>query len=136
VRFARKPPHVAHDAHDLRGQDRSHAENLGEGGARGLHLLPDALVQIGDPPVEGANVTHYLGGQLLSGSRRFVPWSDSPQQPGGGIGTELLADGVGEKVPQQHVQTVQGASALGNQILAPLREQPENLDVSVVAVLG
>jgi hypothetical protein len=34
------------------------------------------------------------------------------------------------------VQTVQGAGALGHQILAPLREQPQNLDVSVVAVLG
>jgi hypothetical protein len=99
VRFARKPSHVAHHADDLRGQDGTHAEDLGEGGARGLHLLPDALVQIGDPLVEGANVTHYLGGHSLSGSRWFVPWSDSPQQPGGGIGAELLADGVAEKVP-------------------------------------
>jgi hypothetical protein len=68
-------------------------------------------------PVEGANVTHYLGGHSLSGSRWFVPWCDSPQQPGGSIGGELLADGVAEKVPQQHVQTVQGAGALGHQIL-------------------
>src|SRR5215216_3352726 len=32
VRPTRKPSHVAHDADDLRGQDRSHAEDLGEGG--------------------------------------------------------------------------------------------------------
>ena len=73
---------------------------------------------------------------MLSGSRWFVPWSDSPQQPGGGVSGELLPDGVGEKVSQEHVQTVQGAGALGHQILAPLREQSENLNVSIVAVLG
>ena len=97
MRFARKPSHVARDADDLRGQDRSHTENLSEGGARGLHLLPDALVQIGDPPLEGANVTHYLGGQSLSGTRWLVPWSDSPQQPGGYIGGELLELTVSER---------------------------------------
>ena len=116
MRLARDAGDVANDTDDLCRQNGSYPEDFGEGGARGLHLLPDALVQIGYPPVERANVTHYLGGQSLSGSRWFVPWSDSPQQLGGGVSGELLADVVGEKVPQQHVQTVQGAGALGHQI--------------------
>ena len=81
MRLAREACDVANDADDLCRQNGSYPEDFGEGGARSLHLLPDALVQIGYAPVEGANVTHYLGGQLLSGSRWFVPWSDSPQQP-------------------------------------------------------
>ena len=34
------------------------------------------------------------------------------------------------------MQTVQGAGALGHQIFTSLREQSENLNVSIVAVLG
>jgi hypothetical protein len=44
VRLGRKAPHVPHRTDDLRGQDGTYAEYLGEGGARGFYLGFDAPV--------------------------------------------------------------------------------------------
>jgi hypothetical protein len=60
VLLVREPPYVTHDPEDLRCQNRSYAEDLGEGGPRSSHLLPDALVQRGDLPIEGAHIAHQL----------------------------------------------------------------------------
>ena len=78
--LVREPPDVAHDPNDLRCQNRSYAEDLGEGGARSPHLLPDALVQRGDLPIEGAHITHQLGGQPLSRPFRSVVGTSATQK--------------------------------------------------------
>ena len=65
-----------------------------------------------------------------------MPWPGAAQQPGGGIGGELLPDRIGEEVPQQNVQAVQRAGALGHQVLPSFGEQPQDLGVALLAVLG
>ena len=65
-----------------------------------------------------------------------MPWPGAAQQPGGSIGGELLPDRIGEEVPQQNVQAVQRAGALGHQVLPSFGEQPQDLGVPLRAVLG
>jgi hypothetical protein len=65
-----------------------------------------------------------------------MPWPGAAQQPGGGIGGELLPDGIGEEVPQQHVQAVKGAGTLSYQVLPSFGEQPQDLGVALRTVLG
>src|SRR5215218_6060002 len=86
----REPPDVAYDPDDLRCQNRTYAEDLGEGGAGSLHLLPDALLQRGDLPIEGANIAHQLGGQPLSGPSRCVIGTSAAQKLCGSLCRETL----------------------------------------------
>jgi hypothetical protein len=67
-----------------------------------------------------------------------MAWPGAAQQPGGGLGAELLADRIGEEVPQQeqNVQALQRAGALGHQLLPSFGEQPQDLGVALWAVLG
>jgi hypothetical protein len=39
----------------------------------------------------------------------------------------LLLDRIGEEVSQEYVEAVQGAGTFGDQVLAPLGEQPQDL---------
>src|SRR3712207_3047267 len=86
VALGREPSDVPNQGDDLRGQDRTYAEDVGEGGARGLHLLADAGVEVGDPPVEGAHVAQELGSQLptdrLAGRTRIVARTNAPEDAG------------------------------------------------------
>ena len=63
MRLGREACHVAYSSYDPGGQDGTYAEDLGEGGARGLHLGLYATVQVRDLPVKGADVAQYLRGQ-------------------------------------------------------------------------
>ena len=58
--LGREPPGVPDQGDDLRGQDRPDAEDVSQGSARGFHLLADAGIEVGDPPVEGAHVAQEL----------------------------------------------------------------------------
>ena len=98
--LVREPPDVAHDPDDLRCQNRSYAEDLGEGGAGSIHFLPDALVQRGDLPIEGAHIAHQLGGQPLSRPSRGVVGTSAAQKLCGSLRRETLGNAVGEEVPQ------------------------------------
>ena len=55
--------HIADRTDDLGGQDGIYAEDLGEGGARGLYLGLDAPTQVGDLPIERPDVAQDLRGQ-------------------------------------------------------------------------
>jgi hypothetical protein len=61
--LGREAPHLADHAYDPRGQYGTYAEDPGEGGARGFYLSFDAPAQVGDLPVESADVAQHLGGQ-------------------------------------------------------------------------
>jgi hypothetical protein len=52
VRLGREAPHISDRAYDPGGQDGVHAEDLGEGGARGFYLGFDAPVKVGDLSVQ------------------------------------------------------------------------------------
>jgi hypothetical protein len=61
--LARKPSHIAHDPDDLRRQNRSHAEDLGERGVpeRSLHLstaMRSSSSALSSAP-QGAHVSHH-----------------------------------------------------------------------------
>ncbi len=58
------------------------------------------------------------------------------QQFGSGIGRELLLDRIGEEVPQEYVEAVQGTGTLGHQVLASFGEQPQDFGVALRTVLG
>lgn len=99
VSLTRKPGHVAHDADDLGRQDRPHAEDLGERGARSLYLNFDAPVKFCYPPVQSAYVSHQFGGQPSTDLSYRVPRASTAQQLRGDIGRELFPDGIGEEIP-------------------------------------
>src|SRR5918997_5950261 len=86
VALGRKPSDVPDQGDDLRGQYGAYAEDVSEGGARGLHLFADTSVEIGDPPVEGAHVAQELGSQLptdrLGGRTRITSRTNSPEDAG------------------------------------------------------
>jgi hypothetical protein len=60
VRLARETRHVSDRPYDPRGQDGACAEDFGKGGAGGLHLGFDALVEVGDLPVQRPDVAQNL----------------------------------------------------------------------------
>jgi hypothetical protein len=136
VSLAREARNVADYSQDLRCQDRPYTENLGEHGAGGLHLTCDALVESRYTSVQGAHISHQLGGQLSADPSGRMLGSSAAQQFGGGIGRELLPDRIREEVTQEYVEAVQGAGAFGDQVLASLGEQPQDFDVAFRTVLG
>jgi hypothetical protein len=52
VRLGWEAPHVAYGTQDRRGQDGTHAEDLCEAGAGGVHLGFDARVEVSYLPVQ------------------------------------------------------------------------------------
>jgi hypothetical protein len=81
VRLGREACHVAYSSYDPGGQDGTYAEDLGEGGARGLHLGLYATVQVRDLPVQRPDVAQYLRGQAPPEAGRGAlgpkcPWAE------------------------------------------------------------
>jgi hypothetical protein len=95
---------VADYSHDLRGQDRADAKDLGEHGAGGLHLSCDTLVELRYAPIKSAHISHHLGGQPSADLSGWMLWSSAAQQFGGDIGRELFLDRIREEVSQQDVE--------------------------------
>jgi hypothetical protein len=52
VGLGREARHIADRPDDPRGQYGTYAQDLGKGGAGGLHLGFDAPVQVGDLPIQ------------------------------------------------------------------------------------
>src|SRR5215208_4462608 len=127
---------VADYSHDLRGQDRADAEDLGEHGARGLHLSCDTLVELRYPPIKSAHISHHLGGQPSADPSCWMLGPGAAQQFGGSIGRELLPDRIGEEVSQEYVEAVEGAGTFADEVLASLAEQPQDLGMASRTILG
>jgi hypothetical protein len=138
VRLGREACHVAYSSYDPGGQDGTYAEDLGEGGARGLHLGLYATVQVGDLPVQRPDVAQYLRGQAPPEAGRGAlgpkcPWAEVPlgrsalgpnasQEAPGPVGRELPHHPAGEEVPQERVETVERPGALCDQVTKRLSE--------------
>jgi hypothetical protein len=67
-----------------------------------LHLSSDALVEFRYTSIQGAHISHYLGGQPSANpSGRMLGPPSAAQQFGGSIGRELLPDRIREEIPQE-----------------------------------
>ena len=77
MRLGREACHVTDRADDPRRQDRTYAEDLGEGGARGFHLGLDALVQVCDLSVQRPDVAQHLRSQPPA---EAPPWGRMPRK--------------------------------------------------------
>src|SRR5688500_10924383 len=106
MRLCREAHHVAYSPDDPRGQDGSYAEDLGEGGARGLHLGFDALVEVGDLPVQRPYVAQHRRSQLPAPAARGTLGTYAAQDARCALGRELSATPAGEEVPKERVETV------------------------------
>jgi hypothetical protein len=94
------------------------------------------FVQRGDLPIKGAHVAYQFGGQPFSSPLCSVAGTSPAQEFGGCTRRETLGYTLREEIPQQDMQAVEGAGALGHQVLTPLAQQPKNLDVALRSVFG
>jgi hypothetical protein len=77
----------------------------------------------GDPLLQATDVGDQVSGQLVAGDRRLAGRRDRGQQRGGPLGGEVASGAAWDQVDQQPVQPVDGLSAGGDQVLAPLGQQ-------------
>jgi hypothetical protein len=77
-----------------------------EGGAGGLHLGPDAPVEVGDLPIERPYVAQHLRSQLPAEAGRGALGAYAAQDARGPIGRELSGHPAGDEIPQEPVQAV------------------------------
>src|SRR3569623_1442654 len=96
----REACHVADRADDLGGQDGTHAEDLGEGGARGLHLGLYATVQVRDLLVLRPDVAQYLRGQASPEAGRGALGTYASQDARCAVGRKRSRYPAGEEVPK------------------------------------
>jgi hypothetical protein len=118
--------HIAAVAEDLGGQDRADTVDLGEGGAALGDGLADRLGGGSDLAVQAAHVAEHVPGDLLALGVGHGGRADLAQQRGGAGGAQLALGAAGVQVAQQHVEAVQGAGALGDQVVAALGQQPQH----------
>src|SRR5829696_1009932 len=64
----------------------------------------------------------------LGGRRRITSRTNATEDAGRPVGREPARDATGDQVPQEPVEAVEDAGAFGDQVLASLREQPEDVD--------
>jgi hypothetical protein len=102
----RETRHVADRAYDPRSQDRSYAEDLGEGGARGFHLGFDAPVEVGDLPLQRPNVAQHLRRQPPAQAGGSTLRPNATQDARGPLGRERSGYPAGHEIPQERVETV------------------------------
>jgi hypothetical protein len=136
VVLGREATHVADLAQELGGQNRADAEQLDEGGRRLGDGVPEACFDRGDPPVQGAEVGDQVDGELPAGAGRRGGWSQPAQQGGRGVGIQAALGAAGEQVAQQHMEPIQGPGALTHQVIAAVRQQPQDAGVVLEADLA
>jgi hypothetical protein len=127
----------------LAAQDLADAEDLGERAARRGDRFGAAAPVVDEGPVDATDVRDQLARHCLAFDVDRAGGPDRGQQPGGPIGRELPWCAAGAQVAQQAVQPVDRATALGGQLVAAVREQPQHGAVvvrrdprEVIAVLG
>jgi len=98
VPLAREASHVADRPGDRRRQDGTYAEDLGEGGARGLHLGFYASAQVRDLPIQRPDVAQHLGGQAPTQAGRGVLGPYGAQDARRPLGRELPGYPSGDEV--------------------------------------
>src|SRR5918911_3297133 len=107
MRLGREACHVADSPHDPRGQDGTYAEDLGEGATGGFYLGFDALVEVGDLPIQRADVAQHLRSQLPAQAGRGAALGTYGAQGARcPLGGELPSHPAGEEVPKERVETV------------------------------
>jgi hypothetical protein len=98
------------------------------------------LLNGGDAVVEGADVADEVDGQLAAGLGRRAGWPQPAQQDRGCVGGQLAVGACGHELGQQPVQPVQDLGAGGDQVIAPVRQQPQHhgvvLDVDLAQALA
>jgi hypothetical protein len=124
----REARHVADRPDDPRGQYGTHAVDLGEDGAGGLHLGFDAPVQVLDLSVQRPDVAQHLRSQPPAEVGRGAALGPyAAQDARGPVGRERPGHPAGDEIPQKPVEAVERPCALRHQVLAPLGEQAQHL---------
>jgi hypothetical protein len=113
-------------AHQLGGQHRADPEDLGQGGAVLTDRLADGLAGRLDLAVEAAHVGQQFTGDPLALGVDGGDRVGLPQQRGGPAGREFAGRPAGLQVRKQYVQAAQDPSALGDQVVAAVAQQPQD----------
>jgi hypothetical protein len=106
VGLGREARHVADRTDDPRGQDGTYAQDLGEGGAGGLHLGFDAPVEVLDLPVQRPDVAQHLRSQPPPEASRGALGTYGAQDARSPRGRKRSGHPAGEEVAQESVQAV------------------------------
>lgn len=77
-------------------------------------------------PLEQAHVLHQLTGHLPAGAGRVGGGPDPAQQRGGGWSGEVAASACGLELGQELMQPVEGLGAGMDQVVASVRQQPQD----------
>jgi hypothetical protein len=88
--------------------------------------LADGLAGRLDLPVQATPIGQQLVSDALALDIDGGDGTDLAQQGGGSGGRELAGCPAGLQVGQQHMQPAQGPGALGDQVVAAVRQQPED----------
>jgi hypothetical protein len=123
---AREAGDVTGVAQQLGGQHRAEPIHLGQGRAVLTDRLADGLAGRLGLPVQATHIRHQLASDALALDINGGDGTDLALQRGGSGGRELTGCPAGLQVGQQHVQPAQSASALGDQVVAAARQQPED----------
>ena len=103
-------------------QHRTDPEDRGQGGAVLANRGADSLTGRLDLPVEAAHVGQQLTSDPLALDVDGGDRMDPTRQGGSPAGRELPVGAAGLQVGQQHVQPAQRPGALGDQVVAAVRE--------------
>src|SRR5918994_794049 len=123
VLLVREASDVAGEGEDLRGGEEPDALDLSQGGAARGNCCPQLLLWLLDRRLMTLEVAHHVTGDLpslLVGCRHRA---DLGQQSRGVDGVEAHLGAPGMEVTQQHVEPVDPARVLGDQVFAALGEQ-------------
>ena len=100
----------------------------------------EALLDGSDALIEGVDVADHIDGPLPAGLGRWAGWPQMAQQGSGHLGGQMAVGACGHELGQQPVQPVQGLGTRGDQVVAPVRQQPQDrglvLDVDLVQALA
>jgi hypothetical protein len=96
-----------------------------QGRAAGGDRLADRLGRGGDPLVQAAHVSQYLGGDPLALDVDPGDRAQPAEQRRGPLGGQVPLGAARLQVAEQDVESAQGGGGLGDQVVAAVAQQPQ-----------
>jgi hypothetical protein len=102
------------------GDDRTDAEDPGEGCPGGKDGLAELDIELPGAPVEGAHVAEVVHGDLAADPSRLITGSETSQDRGGLGGCEFSAHTAGRELGQDPMQAADGLGPQSHQLRTPV----------------
>ena len=86
----------------------------------------DPFADHGQPSIQSADLGDQVPGDLLAGAVRGGQRTNTAQQRGGPVGTQLPWGATGDELAQHRMELVDAAGALADQVAAPLLQHRQH----------